>query len=233
MKPNNKKIIAIIPARGGSKTVPKKNIKLLAGKPLIAYTIEEAKKSKYLDRIIVSTQDKEIANVSEKYGAEVIKRPEHLAGDTSKTIDALLHVVRVLIRKKYFPEIAVELQPTSPLRQVKDIDEAIEFFFKNKSDSVTVASVCEEVFNPYLALKIEKKSLKPVFGWEYFSKRKQDLPKVYFPNGAIHIFTPKFLFKNKSVYRQKVLPYIMPSERSIDIDQESDFLLAETYLNKL
>lgn len=221
----NKKIIAIIPARGGSKGIPKKNIKILAGKPLIAYTIEQALKSKFLNRVIVSTDDKEIAEISKKYGAEIIKRPENLATDRAKITDVIFHLLGVLKKEKYIPEIIVSLQPTSPLRTVNDIDRAIEIFLKNKCKSVI--SVCESGHSFYWSFKIEKKYLKPIFEWRRLNQQKQDLPKVYIPNGAIYISTPKSLFKYRSFYCRKILPYPMREERSVDIDNEVDFKLAE------
>ncbi len=219
-----KKIIAIIPARGGSKGLPGKNIKLLAGKPLIAWTIERALKSKYLDRVIVSTDDKEIAEVSKKYGAEVIERPKKLATDKAKTIDVVSHVLGVLKKEHYVPDIAVLLQPTSPLRVTDDIDESILMFLKNKCDSVI--SFYESSF-PLQGFKMEKKYLKPILGNKYLKTRRQDLPKTYLPNGALYVFTPRDLLKYKTFYPEKILPYIMPSDRSIDIDHEIDLKLAE------
>jgi len=221
----NKKIIAIIPARGGSKELPRKNIRLLGGKPLIAYTIEAALKSKYLDKVIVSTEDEEIAEISKKYSAEVIVRPKHLATDTAKTIDVLFHILKVLKEEKYIPDIVVLLQPTSPLRTTDDINKAIEIFLKNKCESVV--SIYESERSFYWSFKIEKKYLKPLLGWKYFERRRQDLPKIYIPNGAIFISTPKALNKHKSFNTNKILPLIMPLEKSIDIDNEADFKLLE------
>lgn len=226
---NNKKIIAIIPARGGSKGILGKNIKLLDGKPLIAYTIEAALQSKCLDRIIVSTDDKKIAEVSKKYGAEIIKRPKFLAGDKAKTIDAVFHVFDALEREKYVFDFLVLLQPTSPLRTAKDIKEAIELF-QNTSPELLV-SVYKMEPPPYWCFRIEKNYLKPIFGLKYF-KPRGEVPEAYMPNGAIYISSPKFLRKNKSFYAKKSLPYIMPKEKSVDIDYPIDFRLAELLIKK-
>ena len=223
-----KKVIAIIPARGGSKGLPRKNIKNLAGKPLIAWTIELALKSRYLDRVIVSTEDDEIAKISKKYGAEVIKRPKKLATDKTETIDVIFHVLRTLKKENYTPEIIILLQPTSPLRSADDVNKAIEYFFKNECESVV--SICEFEHSPYWAFKIKRRYLTPIFGWKYFKIRRQDLPKAYIPNGAIFIAAVKTLEKYKSFYTHKTLPYIMSVERSIDIDSEIDFKLAELIL---
>jgi len=226
----NKKILAIIPARGGSRRLPGKNIRKLLGKPLIVWTIEQAKKSKYIDKLIVSTDDKAIAEISKKYGAEVIKRPKILAIDRAKTIDVIFHLLSVLKKEKYDPEIIVLLQPTSPLRTVKDIDNAIELFLKNKCESVI--SIYESGHSPYWSFKIGKKYLEPIFSRKYLKQMRQDLPRAYIPNGAIYISRPKVLLKYKSFYCKKILPYIMPAVRSIDIDNETDFKLAELLLKK-
>ena len=223
------KILAIIPARGGSKTIPRKNIKLLNGKPLIYYTIKESIKSKYLGRIIVSTEDKEISEISKKYGAEVIERPEELAKDETPTIDVIFHVLQVQA-ENFEPGLVVLLQPTSPLRNAQDIDNAIELFLKNDCESVV--SVCEVEHSLYWSFEIENRYLKPIFGGKYLNMRRQDLPKVYTPNGAIYVSTPEILRKYKSFYCSKTIPYIMPPERSVDIDNEIDFMLAELLMRK-
>lgn len=226
----NKNIIAIIPARGGSKGVPRKNVKLLAGKPLIAHTIEAALKSKHIERVIVSTEDKEISEISKKYKAEVVKRPKELAADKSKTIDTVFHVLDSLKRENYIPDAVILLQPTSPLRTTDDINKAINLFFQNKCE--LVISVYESGHSFYLSFKIGKKYLEPIFNRKYLNQTRQDLPRAYIPNGAIYISRPKVLLKYKSFYCRKILPYIMLATRSIDIDNETDFKLAELLLKK-
>jgi len=223
-------VLAVIPARGGSKGIPRKNIRSLNGKPLIAYTIEEAKKSKYISRVIVSTEDDEIAKVSNKYGAEIIKRPLELAKDDTPTIDVVLHILDDLKNKNIEPDIVVLLQPTSPLRTSQDIDNAIKLFMEHDCDSVV--SVCEVKHSPYWSFKIENGYLKPIFGEKYLKKRRQELPKAYLPNGALFIATPNVLREYKNFYCKRTIPYIMPTERSIDIDNEVDFLLAELLIKK-
>ena len=226
-----RKIIAIIPARGGSKGIPRKNIKLLGGKPLIAYSIEEALQSKHINKVIVSTEDKEIAEVSKKYGAEIIKRSEELAKDGTPTIDVVFHALDSLEQNKYMYDIIVLLQPTSPLRSTKDIDNSIDLFLSSSCDSVV--SVCEATHSPYWCLKVENEYLKPLFGDEYFRKRRQELETVYMPNGAIYVLAPRTLYKHKSFYCDCTIPYIMPAERSIDIDTKLDFMLAELLIKKI
>jgi len=223
-------IIALIPARGGSKGIPKKNIKNLRGKPLISYSIGPAKKTKYINKVVVSTEDKEIAEISREYGAEIIERPKELAKDESSTIDAILHALEVLKAENYNPDIIILLQPTSPLRNAEDIDSAIELFLN--SDCESVVSVREVGHSPYWCFEIEDGYLKSLFGDEYLRMRRQELEKVYMPNGAIYISTPENLRKYKGFYCLRTIPYIMPPERSIDIDNEIDLMLAELLMKR-
>ena len=218
-------ILAIIPARGGSKRIPKKNIKKLAGKPLIEYTIDAASQSKLVDKIVVSTENREIERVVRKYGVDdVLPRPKDLAGDWSRTIDVILDVLR---REEC--EIVVCLQPTSPFRTSADIDNALAMFLENKCESVISVYECGQ--EQTWLLKEKGKYLIPVFGHKYFdSTLSQNLPQMYVPNGAIYIATPATLRKYKSFYTNQTLPYIMPPERSIDIDDKKDWLLAEKLL---
>lgn len=225
-----KSIIAIIPARGGSKGIPRKNIKELEGKPLIAYTIEEALKSKYLDHVFVSTEDPEIAKVSKECGAQVIDRPSSLAKDTSKTVDAILHAVEYLEKKDIHPHIVVLLQPTSPLRNTEDIDAAVKVFLDNECDSVI--SVCEPDHSPFWCFTLSGKYLQPLFDKKFDNTRRQDLPKVVIPNGAIYVSSPESIRKYEGFYGDQTIPYCMSPERSIDIDTPLDFTIAEVLIRK-
>jgi len=217
-----KAVVAIIPARGRSSGIPKKNIRLLNGKPLIAYSIEAALKSKYINRVMVSTENEKIAKIAKRYGAEIIKRPEQLAGDETPTTDVIFHVLEII--RGYCPEVVVVLQPTSPLRTYQDINSAIRLFLEKNCESVV--SVCEVEPSPYWSFKIEKGYLKPIFE-SYLRTRRQELPKSYMPNGAIYISRPEILHKYHSFYCNKTIPYVMPPERSVDIDSEIDLKLAE------
>jgi CMP-N-acetylneuraminic acid synthetase len=219
------KILGVIPARGGSKRVPKKNIKKLGGKPLIAYTIEAAEKSKLLDSFVVSTDSAEISGVVTKYGAKTIERPKVLATDWAKTIDVILDVA-----KKEEADAIMCLQPTSPFRTAKDIDDAINLFLNVKCESVV--SVCEVRDDLCWLLQFKDNYLCPVLQNKYLTSRFQDLPKLFVPNGAIYIASVKTLNKYKSFYTKKIFPYIMPQERSIDIDDMDDFVIAEKKINE-
>lgn len=224
-------ILALIPARGGSKTVPRKNIKLLNGKPLIYYTIREAKKSKYLSHIIVSTEDKEIAKIAREYGAEVIPRPLELAKDDTPSLPVYQQVIRHLEEAENFhPGIIVILQPTSPLRLVQDIDRAIEKFLQTNCDSVV--SVCEAECPPYWMYTLEKDKLKSVIEGGDKIIRRQDAPKVYRLNGAVYVTHRDIIMKDNRVLGSDTRAYIMPLERSVDIDTELDFKFAELLMKE-
>lgn len=220
-----KNILAIIPARGGSKGLPRKNILPLAGKPVIAWSINAARKSRHINRTIVSTDDREIAGVSKKYGAEVVIRPKELATDKAKTIDVILHLLNSLKEKEnYIPDVVVLLQPTSPLRTAKDLDESIKIFLKKKPEFVVSFYESNSIL---WSFKIEKGYTKSLLGDAYLKRRRQDLGNAYLPNGAIYISTPKNILKYKGFYGKKVFPYIMPENRSVDIDYELDLKIAE------
>lgn len=219
----NKKILAIIPARGGSKGIPKKNIRLLAGKPLIAYTIEAALKSKYLDRIIVSTDDKEIMGISKKYKAEIIKRPKKLAQDTTPTQPVLEHVLDFLRKhENYKPDIIVLLQPTSPLRTAYHIDGAINKFLKEKYDSLLSACPSDKFI-----WKIERDTAISVNHGRKKRIRRQDRKPEYRENGATYISKYDTLIKKHNIMNGKIGLYIMPEENSIEIDTKFDLWLCE------
>ena len=225
------KIIAIIPARGGSKGIHKKNIKKLVGKPLISYTLSEVKKPKFISKIIVSTDSKQIEKIAKNLGSETIIRPKKLAQDNSSSLDVVQHVIKNLEPLNYF-DIVIVLQPTSPLRTVVDIDSAIELFLKSKCDSVI--GMTEVTHPPEFMYRIINKKIKPLIKTKIKSKRRQDMPKTYQINGAIYICNRNLIMKKHTMFGKNIVPYLMPSERSIDIDTMFDFDLAKTILkNKL
>jgi len=220
---DNHKVVCIIPARGGSKGVPLKNIKLLAGKPLIAYTIEQALKSKYIDRIIVSTEDYEIADVARKYGAEVpFVRPKNLAGDQVATVDVLLHAINWLEKEDKFSfDILLLLHTTTPLRAVEDIDACIEMLKGTKADNVF--SVTEAHRNPYFNMvEIDECGKVQLVKKGSFTSR-QSAPKVYDMNASIYVWWKDVLTREGKIFLKNSQIYIMPKERSVDIDDELDF----------
>ncbi|MBW2989888.1 acylneuraminate cytidylyltransferase family protein [Candidatus Woesearchaeota archaeon] len=215
-------IISIIPARGGSKGVPGKNIKLLDGKPLISYSIASSLGSSLVGRTIVSTDDLEIADVAKRFGAEVYMRPKQLAADDSKTDDVLVHVVETLKREGYHPDLIVLLQPTSPLREKEDIDNAINVLLRSNSDSLL--SVCEF---PYFLWKIRDGLGAPI-NYDPSKKRPfhQEMQQ-YKENGSIYITKKEILLKNKCRLGGSISLYVMQPENSFEIDTHFDFWLIE------
>lgn len=224
--------LAIIPARGGSKGLPGKNIRELGGKPLIAYSIEAALQAGNIDRVIVSTDDEKIAEVALKFGAEVpFLRPDYLSTDTAGTIDVVLHALEYFEAGGISFDNVILLQPTSPLRSSKDIKKALALFDNNKCDSVI--SVCEAMVHPLLLRRIGQNGLLQDF-IEQRDKhvRRQDMEKVYQLNGAIYITKVGSLERNHSFYGERNIPYVMSEESSMDIDEELDLQVAELILKK-
>jgi len=221
---NGKTFLAIIPARGGSKRLPHKNILELAGKPLIFWSIDSGLKSKYIDKVVVSSDDNEILSISKKYGAEIIKRPDYLANDTAKTFDAIKHTIENIQKYDYI----VLLQPTSPLRNESHIDEAIELLELKKTDAIV--SVCEMEHSPLWSNTLpQDDNMNSFLKDEVLNKRSQDLEKYYRINGAIYICkTEKLLSEESFFLKDNIFAYKMDRLDSIDIDEEIDFIIAKS-----
>lgn len=220
----NRTILAMIPARGGSKGIKDKNITPLAGKPLITYTIEAALQSRYIDRVVVSTDSEKIAEVARNAGADVpFLRPAELASDTAKSIDAVLHCIQVCQG-----DIFLLLQPTSPLRTAEDIDAAIETFIAHGEKGL--CSVNEIGDHPILTRTMDEEgNLKPLMG-ENSTVRRQDMPAFYHVNGAIYINRIDEINRDTS-FNDNPVGYVMPRQRSVDIDTAEDLRIAEMILN--
>ena len=218
----NKTFLAIIPARGGSKRLPRKNLLDLCGKPLIAWSIEAALKSKYISKVIVTSDDEEILNIAKEYKADFIKRPDELASDTATTFDALKHTLENVGKYDY----VVLLQPTSPLRTEKHIDEAIELLEEKSSDAII--SVCEMEHSPLWSNTLnEDLNMSNFLRDEVLNKRSQDLPKYYRLNGAIYICKTEKLLENRGFFiKENIYAYTMDKKYSVDIDEEIDFIIA-------
>ena len=223
----DKTFLAIIPARGGSKRLPRKNVLDLAGKPLIAWSIEAGLNSIYLDKVVVSSDDAEILAVSKKYSAETITRPDELASDTATTFDAIKHTIDNVEQYDYI----VLLQATSPLRDTKHIDEAIELLESKNADAVV--SVCEMDHSPLWSNTLDESlSMQGFLRDEVLNKRSQDLEKYFRLNGAIYICRTGKLLEEKSFFlKENIYAYKMNRESSIDIDEEIDFKIAEVLIN--
>lgn len=202
------KYLGIIPARGGSKGVPRKNIKMIAGKPLIAWTIEAAKKSKLLNRLVVSTEDSEIANVARSFGAEIIDRPIELATDTAKGISVIQHALATIEA-----EVAVILQPTGPIKDEGLIDECIKRFEKNKADSLATGFIC----------------MYAEYGT--YSENRQQRQGFFYDDGNVLILTAELVRQGKLI-GAKAERMIISREQNVEIDDQFDFWLAEQVLLK-
>ena len=229
---NNKTFLAIIPARGGSKRLPKKNIIDLAGQPLIAWSINAAIKSKYIDKTIVTTDSDEILEVARKYGAEVpFKRPDYLSSDTAIREDVIRHTIDYYQNeKKEKFDYLIYLQPTSPLRNEKHIDEAIEYMFEKRANAIV--SVCKlEHPVQWSGLLPEDRDMSNFINSLDIKTRSQDFPTYYRLNGAIFISdTDKFMKSGSVFLKENIFAYVMPQNVSIDIDTETDFMFAKIIL---
>jgi CMP-N-acetylneuraminic acid synthetase len=225
---DNKRLLAIIPARGGSKRLPRKNILYLSGKPVISWTIQAALKSKYIDRTIVSTNDIETANISKDYGADVpFLRPDSLATGTATSVDTILHSINA-INDNY--DYILILQPTSPLRTYEHIDAAVELFLDKKADSIISVCEAEHPTKWINSLPSDLSMINFIHHTEQ-SKRSQDFIKEYIINGAIYLIRVDTFVKTMTFFPENSYAYIMDRESSIDIDTEYDLKLCEFNIN--
>lgn len=229
----NSVVVGIIPARGGSKAIPKKNVASLAGRPLIAWTITAALCSPALNRVIVSTDDAKIAEVAQQWGAEVpFLRPAELAQDDTSGIEPVLHAVRWLDEHEgYRPDYVMVLQPTSPLRTAEDIEAAMQLARERQADGVV--SVCSVHQHPCWMKRItEDGRLTDFLPLDSAYTCRQDLPPVYALNGAIYLARREVLLERQTFYTDRTYGYIMPPERSLDIDTPWDLHLADLILKE-
>lgn len=223
----NANVLCIIPARGGSKRIPRKNALCIAGKPLVAHSIEQAKRSQHVRKVIVSTDDSEIAEISERFGAEVIRRPESISQDESSSEEALKHALSEVEKSGFQADLVVFLQCTSPVRDDGDIDRALETFWKEQSDSLF--SVCRN--DRFLWRKVdgEMKSLN----YDYRQRhRDQDHPEEYRENGSIYVFKPSILRQYNNRLGGKIAIYKMDYWESFQVDSEEHLALCEWILEQ-
>ncbi|MGM0405321.1 MAG: cytidylyltransferase domain-containing protein [Thermoplasmatota archaeon] len=221
-------VISIIPARGGSKGIPRKNIKELKGRPLIEHSIEHSLAVDLIDRTIVSTEDEEISEVSKEAGAEVIDRPEELAGDDSVVINAIRYTVEVLEDDSYDVDIIVVLEPTSPIRDIGVTEKCIEVLREARADSA--ATFSETELSPHRMWRIKDEKVEPFFENANPWLPRQSQPKAYKLNGQVYTLTRDILFEEVgsiSLMRGRSYPVITPKETAIDIDTERDFKMIE------
>jgi N-acylneuraminate cytidylyltransferase len=221
---SKKKLKVIIPARGGSKGIPRKNIRLLNGVPLVAYPILAAKRCKKISMIYVSTDDKEITAIAKDYGAEVINRPPQYATDTALDIEVMRHAVNFLKDDSDM----IHLRATTPIVEPSMIDEAVEYFLENH-DCTSLRSAHENSETAYKQFKKNNLYWQGLFDkefeGEYYNKPRQSLPKTYQPNGYVDILKPSWFMKNNSLHGDRMLAFITP--HSHEVDTLEDFRLIE------
>jgi len=225
------KILALIPARGGSKGIPRKNIVNLCGRPLISYAIEQALSSKYINRIIVSTDDEEIAKISTRHGAEVpFIRPSEFAQDLSTDIEVFYHaLVWLRDNEGYVPDFVLNHRAIFPIRRVELIDKAIEILINSDADSLR--SVCVAKESPYKMWLIDDGYMKPIANYpvqEFFNLPRQDLPTAYWQIGYVDVIRSHVIF-NRRMSGEKIVPFVI-EEEFVDIDYEEDLIEAERLL---
>lgn len=228
---NDKKILAIIPARGGSKRLPRKNVLPLGGKPLIQWTIEAALSSSYIDDVFVSTDCSEIAKTAENCGLKIpYLRSALLSNDTASSVDVVLDVIKYYHSKNVNYDLVMVLQPTSPLRTLQDIDSAIEMLESKSATGVISVTECDH--SPLWCNTLpEDNSFDGFISKELSTKRSQDLPTYYRLNGAIYLTECSHVKKHKTLFPKKnVYAFVMDKKHSIDIDDEMDFKIAETLI---
>ncbi len=227
---DGKRVLGLIPARGGSKGIKNKNIIEVNGVPLIAYTVIEAGKSRYLDDVVVTTDSQRIKSISESYGAQApFLRPIELAGDRSATLEAVLHAVRSLESMGQSYDIVVLLQATSPLRTSEDMDQAIELFVEKNGQGV--AAVSEVTDPPVLMRTLEEGGRLSKWLKQSSTIRRQDMPKTYRINGSIYINLVSEIKEGLS-FNDNPIGFVMERSHSVDVDEESDLWLVEYYLGK-
>lgn len=225
-------IIAVIPARGGSKGIPRKNLVRIAGQPLIAYSIDAARNATSVNRVIISTDDSEIADVARELGAEVpFLRPLELANDNAPMLGVLGHALAWLESQAVTVEALVLLQPTSPLRTACHVEEAIALFRSEPASSVVSVVEVPHQFNPVSVMKLSAEgNLVPFYNNQIIANRRQDKPKVFARNGPVVLVCHPNTIRSGELYGSNCKPYFMSEEDSLDIDSLSDLYLAENLL---
>ena len=230
------RILGLIPARGGSKGLPGKNIRPLCGKPLIGWTIAQALASRYIDKVVVSTDDKNIMAVARFFKAEVpFLRPKKLATDKARSIDVIAHAINFYKAKRMDFDYLILLEPTSPLREVRDIDRVIEMLINNKVGAVSMMSVSRvEATHPAYDVKINGKGLLVPYG-NVFTKavRRQDLEALYFFEGTIYLSEIEALLKKRAFYHERTLAYVVPRWKAFEIDELMDLYCVEAVMKRL
>ena len=226
-----KRIIGIIPARGGSKGLPAKNIRPLCGKPLIAWTIEQAKASQYLDEVMVTTDSTEIAEIAKQFGASVpFLRPAEIAGDTASIVDVGVHVLKHYSEKSQEFDYLFLLQPTSPLRDMDCIDRMIQGLIDREDQADAMISMGPGKEHPAIAKRVEGGLVQPYFEDHSSAARRQELPPALYPYGGCYLQRVASFLESQSFYPERILPYEVESQYCFDIDELPDFLATEAIM---
>jgi CMP-N,N'-diacetyllegionaminic acid synthase len=227
-------VVAVIAARGGSKGLPRKNVRLLAGKPLVAWPVAAAKSSRLVDRVIVSSDDDEILGAARAAGADVpFRRPAELSGDTSTSTDVVRHAIAELNRIGEVYQYLVLLEPTSPLTEAADIDGAIEQLDANRGHADSIVGVCRaEAAHPEFAIRRDAAGLIQPFALRHFGelKRRQDVEDLYFLDGSLYVSDVGALLSGKSFYHDRTMGYVFPRWKSFEVDSMLDFFCIEAVL---
>ena len=228
------KIVGIIPARGGSKGIPDKNLKVLAGKPLLAYTADSARASGVIDRLVLSTDSADIAELGKSLDIEVpFMRPAELAADDTAMLPVLQHAVEKLEDDGWRAEIVVLLQPTSPLRKASHILDAVEKLRNEDCDSVVSVVEIPELFSPQKALREQDGALHFWLDEAKQITRRQQLERAYAREGTVYVFWRDVLMEKNSIYGEKCLPLVLAAEESMNLDDIEDWQIAEAKLNNV
>lgn len=226
-----KSVLALVPARGGSKGLPGKNLRPLLGKPLIGWSVDQGRASQYLDAVVVSTDDDVIAAVAREHGAEVpFMRPPELGTDTASSIDVILHALDTLEQNDRRYDLVVLLEPTSPLRETADIDIALEALLAHPEAQSIVGVTKVESGHPSFLLRREGALLAPYAPQEFGAKRRQDLDELFFLEGTVYITWTDALRERRGFYHERTMPHIVPKYKSFEVDDLTDFIVIEALM---
>lgn len=226
-----KSVLALVPARGGSKGLPGKNVRPLLGKPLIGWSIDQGRASKYIDAVVVSTDDAAIATVARDHGAELpFMRPSELASDTASSIDVILHALNTLEQAGRRYDVLVLLEPTSPLRETADIDAALETLLAHPEAQSIVGVAKVESCHPSFLLRRKGVLLEPYALQEFGAKRRQELDELFFLEGTVYITWVDALRTRRGFYHERTMPYVVPKYKSFEVDDLTDFTVIETLM---
>jgi CMP-N,N'-diacetyllegionaminic acid synthase len=225
------KVLAIIPARGGSKGVPRKNIRKFDGKPLLAYSIAAAKESKNISKFVVNTEDEEVAEIARNFNCDVVMRNPEIAEDHSKITDTVLETLNYFERKNQYFDAVVLLQPTAPLRKGEDIDNAISLLQSNLKTDAVISMVKVEDYHPARMYKFQNGYLNSLMP-DYETRNRQELPELYLRNGCIYLIRTSALKREQSLMPEKKIPLIMDAKWAVNIDTEMDVIILEQLLKK-